>query len=326
MLAVQLKQTFTKIAPSGSKTMKMIPDLPVQFHGNLTPLTNALTNQIYQIECFSSKTKYLLRIFGPLLSRKYENTILQYLGNSGHPVKIEHIGDGYRIETWLDHSEVKPHELPKFKDEIAQLLGWYHSLSPPIEKTNVIYDGLVAMANDAEFELPIEYLDLLKDDELVLCHNDLQYGNILKTKKGLVFVDFEYSGYVSRYFDIANHFCEYMADYTANEPELMVHTKFPSKESRMSFYTSYLGELRNRSVSATDEKYEEDQTTDLERFDRQVGLYTLLSHLYWGVWGLYKSKNESRLFDYLKYGTARLDRFTYLWDSKMGEGNIPLLT
>ena len=301
---------------------KMIPLLPVEFQGTATLLSNALTNQIFKIQSFENPNQYfLLRIFGPLLSRKHENAIIQHLGQKGHPVKVEYIGDGYRIESWLEHKPVFPMELEVLNKEISKRLGWYHTLSPPITKNDVVLEGLYAMANETDYELPLKYLNCLSDKKLVLCHNDLQYGNILKTESGLVFVDFEYSGYSSRYFDIANHFCEYMANYSDAQPELMNYSKYPELDARLFFYKFYLKEVQQNSA---DSSSAQEEPSDINSFDQNVAKYSLLSHLYWGVWGLYKAQNETRSFDYKKYGLGRLQRFNHLWKNKIGEGNIPL--
>ncbi|XP_012580571.1 PREDICTED: choline kinase alpha [Condylura cristata] len=55
---------------------------------------------------------------------------------------------------------------------------------------------------------------------VVFCHNDCQEGNILlldgrerAEQQKLMLIDFEYSSYNYRGFDIGNHFCEWMYDY-----------------------------------------------------------------------------------------------------------------
>ena len=307
-------------------TKLMIPKLPTKFKNcNVIPLTNALTNQVYKLEIQGGNGKeyYLLRVFGSLLSRKYENRLLKYISQNGHPVDIVYSEKTYRIESWINHKEVFPYEIPILSTQIASKLGWYHSLCPPIEKTNVILDGLYEMANEINYKLPFSYLNSIKNHELVLGHNDLQYGNILKTDNGIVFIDFEYSGYVPRYYDIANHFCEFMADYASDSPELLKYSKFPSLQLRESFYSSYLSSLS--SYSADSDSANEESSSLLE-FDQQVGFYSLLSHLYWGVWGLYKSKSmdEKRSFDYNLYGSKRLERFHELLALEKGEGNISI--
>ena len=75
------------------------------------------------------------------------------------------------------------------------------------------------------------------DSPVVFCHNDLQEGNILlretqdiepsakdsgkilnKKKNNLVIIDYEYCSYNYRGFDFANHFCEWIFDYTNQSP------------------------------------------------------------------------------------------------------------
>lgn len=62
---------------------------------------------------------------------------------------------------------------------------------------------------------------------VVFCHNDLQEGNILlrldaqmsqHTHPELVVIDFEFCSYNYRGFDIANHMCEWLYDYTNENP------------------------------------------------------------------------------------------------------------
>lgn len=46
---------------------------------------------------------------------------------------------------------------------------------------------------------------------MVLCHNDLLAYNIIvdETTQTVNFIDYEYSAFSFRGFDIANHFCEW---------------------------------------------------------------------------------------------------------------------
>ncbi|KAH8025003.1 hypothetical protein HPB51_002417 [Rhipicephalus microplus] len=61
------------------------------------------------------------------------------------------------------------------------------------------------------------------ESPIVFCHNDLQEGNILfmdgpgPKEENMVFIDYEYCAYNYRGFDIANHFCEWMYDYSYPE-------------------------------------------------------------------------------------------------------------
>ena len=81
---------------------------------------------------------------------------------------------------------------------------------------------------------------------VVFCHNDLQGGNILlrhdlgdkddNMDAKLVVIDYEFCSYNYRAFDFANHFHEWMFDYT-NKSYPYYHSakdKFPTKETRVS--------------------------------------------------------------------------------------------
>lgn len=50
--------------------------------------------------------------------------------------------------------------------------------------------------------------DEIERDEQVLCHRDLLYGNIMYNGKDVKLIDFEYSGFCSKYWDLANFICE----------------------------------------------------------------------------------------------------------------------
>lgn len=83
------------------------------------------------------------------------------------------------------------------------------------------------------------------ESPVVFCHNDLQEGNILlldepptsdghahtsansmdtsredgaQAKPRIIVIDYEYCSYNYRGFDIANHFCEWVYDYSNERP------------------------------------------------------------------------------------------------------------
>lgn len=80
----------------------------------------------------------------------------------------------------------------------------------------------------------------------MFCHNDMQEGNILlccnnMTDKEalmnpqLVLIDFEYCSYNYRGFDLANHFLEWMYDYTHSVyPYFTVNrNSYPTREQQV---------------------------------------------------------------------------------------------
>lgn len=54
-------------------------------------------------------------------------------------------------------------------------------------------------------------------------------------------IDYEYSGYNPRGFDIGNHFCEWTADYAAEESHVVDLERYPSVEERRRYCRTYLG-------------------------------------------------------------------------------------
>ncbi len=86
----------------------------------------------------------------------------------------------------------------------------------------------------------------------VLCHNDMQYGNLLRRKKdsAIIFVDFEYSCNSFRGFDIANHFYEWCANYESSEPHILKFKLYPSAEEPMHFIEAYVNAYYENSMSA----------------------------------------------------------------------------
>lgn len=54
----------------------------------------------------------------------------------------------------------------------------------------------------------IAYIEIFEKDTQVLCHRDLLQGNIMYNGVEVRLVDFEYSGFSSKYWDIANFICE----------------------------------------------------------------------------------------------------------------------
>lgn len=73
------------------------------------------------------------------------------------------------------------------------------------------------------------------DRTLVMCHNDINYGNILYNpdpnvaeSDHIAFVDYEYAAFNFRGFDIGNHFNEYGG-------LALDFTKYPTREVRKEF-------------------------------------------------------------------------------------------
>lgn len=98
--------------------------------------------------------------------------------------------------------------------------------------------------------------------------------------------DFEYCSYNYRAFDIANHFVEWVYDYTHKEyPFFTINEEnYPNESQRLRFIMEYLAE-RN---------LEEDP----KKLLREVELFTLVSHLLWTLWSFVNDETSQIPFGY----------------------------
>ncbi|KAE8295801.1 Choline kinase alpha [Larimichthys crocea] len=169
------------------------------------------------------------------------------------------------------------------------------------------------------YNLPQE-MDMLKSlldsthSPVVFCHNDCQEGNILllkgrqsSDKQKLMLIDFEYSSYNYRGFDIGNHFCEWMYDYNCDEfPFFKVDAQaYPSKAQQLVFIESYLREFD----TGFDNLSEEDQMKVKEDLYVEVNRFALASHFFWGLWSIIQARLSTIQFGYLEYAKARFDAY-----------------
>ncbi|KAI8089878.1 kinase-like domain-containing protein [Halteromyces radiatus] len=137
---------------------------------------------------------------------------------------------------------------------------------------------------------------------IVFGHNDLQYGNILKRDDtgALVLVDFEYAGYNTRGFDLANHFVEWRYDYHGERPAAMTEP-FPTKEEQVRFIQAYMD--TNKTELGMDDD------TSVEEIQKEMEAWLMGTHLGWGLWGLVQASQSEIDFDYFYYSMERLNAF-----------------
>lgn len=84
-------------------------------------------------------------------------------------------------------------------------------------------------------EVEARLIEKYSDRPLVMCHNDINYGNVLYNpdpnvaeSDHIAFVDYEYAAFNFRGFDIGNHFNEFGG-------LVLDFSKYPSRDVRMNF-------------------------------------------------------------------------------------------
>ncbi|KAJ9085925.1 hypothetical protein DSO57_1009253 [Entomophthora muscae] len=303
----------------------------------LTRITGALTNSIYAVENLNPPTKgpkkLLLRIYGigaeQFVDRNKEIAWLSKLSACNVGPKLLGIFGNGRIEEFLE-SETLTHEdiitkstsihIAKRMSDLHNLAKKYPAPSDTVPEFLNCIRSWLPLAKDQYLKMqhlvdsecfPIDFnaledkisrleeITLASKAPLVFCHNDAQYGNILRLTSGeLVVVDFEYAGYSLAAYDIANHFCEWMANYHSEKPHVLTEAHYPTLTERSTFLRAYL-EAQHGSVDEL----------ALKKLSQEVERLTLASHLHWGLWGIIQASSSAIEFNYMAYGTQRLSLF-----------------
>ncbi|KAF3822339.1 hypothetical protein GH733_007713, partial [Mirounga leonina] len=235
-----------------------------------------------------------------------------------------------RLEQFIPSRRLDTEELslPDISAEIAEKMATFHGMKMPFNKepkwlfgTMEKYLNQVLRIKFAgeprvkqlhrllRYNLPLEleYLRSLLESTpspVVFCHNDCQEGNILmlegrenSEKQRLMLIDFEYSSYNYRGFDIGNHFCEWMYDYNyAKYPFFRANIlKYPTKKQQLHFISNYLAAFHNEFENLSNEEksiIEEEMLLEVNRF-------ALASHFFWGLWSIVQAKISSIEFGYM---------------------------
>lgn len=208
----------------------------------------------------------LLRLYGAILqgvdSLVLESVMFAILAERSLGPQLYGVFPEGRLEQYLPSRPLKTQELrdPVLSGAIATRMARFHGMEMPFTKEPRWLFGTMERYLKQIQDLPstslpqmnlVEMYSLkdemnslrkLLDDTpspVVFCHNDIQEGNILLLSEpdsddNLMLVDFEYSSYNYRGFDIGNHFCEWVYDYTYEEwPFYKARpTDYPTREQQ----------------------------------------------------------------------------------------------
>ncbi|KAI0257094.1 choline kinase cytoplasm [Lactifluus subvellereus] len=330
-------------------------------------LTNAV---FFVSSPLTSSCTLLLRLYGPssgsLVSRSHELRVLHLL-SSRYKLgpRIYGTFTNGRIEEYFDSVALTASDMrePRISGYIGARMAELHSVDvATIEelshgsnieigvRKNVrswlphARDVLVlpAITPTIRKELDLDafqtkwegYMKWLKDTQVdaraVFCHNDAQYGNILRlnsVNKGtpehhqvcpslIIVVDFEYAAPNPAAFDIANHFHEWTANYHGPTPHVLDTARYPNHAERRTFLTAY---LENRApppdVPAFVDLPPAARGRELVALEKAVRAWSPSSHAMWAVWGLVQCREDVQArvaqpeFDYVGYARGRMAAF-----------------
>lgn len=108
-------------------------------------------------------------------------------------------------------------------------------------------------------------------------------------------IDYEYAAYNYCFFDIANHFCEWIFDYETIQDPFFIYipNNFPSDSIITDFLYSYHNDQK------LDETLVSRQIAEIKRF-------SISSHVFWALWALSICDSEIN-FNYLAFAEARIN-------------------
>ncbi|KAF7467707.1 Hypothetical predicted protein [Marmota monax] len=289
--------------------------------------------------------KVLLRLYGAILQMGAEAMVLEsvmfaILAERSLGPKLYGIFPQGRLEQFIPSRRLDTEELslPDISAEIAEKMATFHGMKMPFNKEpkwlfgtmekylnqvlRIKFTGesrIKQLHKFLNYNLPLELKNLRSllestPSPVVFCHNDCQEGNVLllegrenSEKQKLMLIDFEYSSYNYRGFDIGNHFCEWMYDYSYEKYPFFTANilKYPTRKQQLHFISSYLTTFQNDFENLSSEEksaIEEDMLLEVNRF-------ALASHFFWGLWSIVQAKISAIEFGYMEYAQARFDAY-----------------
>jgi len=319
---------------------------------------------------------------GLFFDRKRETRLMQHISDCGLGPKPYGFSNNFRLEEYFENSRTLKTEemkLPEIGRKVAANLAKFHAMRPvDMDQTPLIdtlylkgdirqaffervkWEKSAGHFSDKELK-EIEEIQVLlskseesflstiapsKHSTLVFSHNDLLPGNILLIGESekIKFIDYEYSSYNYRGFDIANYLNESILDYDApEEPGFKVREdwSFSSEEiDNMIFYYVLFSKGKELGVSETEldkiceigidgirksELMNKDlMISESKALKEELKACTLMSHAYWIVWAIIMCKNPEIDFDYINFAYQRFILYQKLKKQWFGcsNGNV----
>ncbi|CAL5384277.1 unnamed protein product [Camellia sinensis] len=316
-------------------------------------LSGAMTNEVYRIswptKMANDSRTVLVRIYGEgadrFFNRNDEIRTFECLSRHGQgPHLLGQFPEG-RVEEFIHARTLSAVDLrdPVVSALIASKVKDFHNLDMPGPKTVVLWDRMRNWLSQARSLCTREHarefcLDALEDEICVLetelwgehqdlgfCHNDLQYGNIMINEKtrSITIIDYEYASYNPVAYDLANHFCEMVANYHSNTPHVLNYSVYPGLEERQRFVQVYLssgGRISCPHKLFQIAKYEtnmgwfyhsgnQPSDNEVDQLVHDTEKYTLANHLFWGLWGIISAYVNNIEFDYMEYARQRFEQY-----------------
>ncbi|BAU01964.1 hypothetical protein LR48_Vigan10g146400 [Vigna angularis] len=292
------------------------------------PLKGAMTNEVFEVnwptKSDGHQRKVLVRLYGEgievFFNRVDEIQTFESMSKHGQGPRLLGRFTTGRVEEFIHAKTLSAADLrdPQISALVASKMREFHNLHMPGTKKAQLWQRLRKWHSHAKSlcspkdikNFGLEHLDteinmlveLLSQgyQEIGFCHNDLQYGNIMMDEdtRAITLIDYEYASYNPVAYDLANHFCEMVANYHNDQPHVLDYTKYPGLEERQRFVYNYLSS-----------EGKEPSSSEVEQLLNLAEKYTLANHLFWGLWGLISSYVNTIDFDYKEYARQRFQQY-----------------
>ncbi|XP_051167301.1 choline/ethanolamine kinase isoform X2 [Leptopilina boulardi] len=320
-------------------------------------ISGGLSNWLYNVQLPEGTNtvrgepkQVLVRLYGQVHGERAleglitESVIFTLLSERQLGPKLHGIFPGGRIEEYIPARPLLTKELsdPILSELIVEKMAMIHKMQVPISKEpSWIWETMTKWLNIATDILEnVEDIDSLQLDNVkaikslkleheikwykslvhqqkypvMFCHNDLQEGNILlrqnSSKSDLVVIDFEYCSYNYRGFDLANHFAEWQYDYKVDNLPFFIERRgyAPTREQKLNFVRSYLKRMGKQGEA------------EEEKLMSEIKVFSLATHLFWGLWGIVNAKTSDIPFGYWEYAVSRLRNYQELKEKLIASG------
>ncbi|CAL2036821.1 unnamed protein product [Caenorhabditis brenneri] len=299
----------------------------VQMTGGQSNLLYLVTASPGKISSESTPSCFLIRLHCQQESQVFTDTVVfSIMSERGLGPKLYGFFPGGRLEQFLP-SETLDNDtvsLPEVARKIGANLPKLHAIEVPIPKkprailmirefleecrstgNNVfkLVPGSVKF-NDSKIpeEVTIDELEnevtlfekmcSIFDDTVVFSHNDLWSANILQLNetKEIVFIDFEYSSYNWRSFDLSMHLSECAFDYRVPFPP-GVHVNqifFENHPNIQLFCEAYIETLYKMKQENSNQKYplSDNREKEVDRLIQECKFFLPLVNMLWATWSI----------------------------------------
>ncbi|XP_042648559.1 choline/ethanolamine kinase isoform X2 [Tyto alba] len=266
------------------------------------PVSGGLSNLLFKcalpehiLSVGDEPRQVLLRVYGAILqgvdSLVLESVMFAILAERALGPRLYGVFPQGRLEQYIPSRRLRTEDLrdPDISKEIAVKMSRFHGMVMPFNKEPKWLFGTMEgyLKQIAELTFP--------EEEQLKKFNHLQAYNLQEEMKSL------------RGFDIGNHFCEWVYNYTHDSWPFFKASpeNYPSRQQQLHFIRHYLSEDSGRRGDTTHEeqaRIEEEMLTEINRF-------ALASHFFWGLWSILQAKISTIQFGYLDYAQSRFEAY-----------------